>query len=224
MTKLHLLSLDSNLLEFLDKDFFANVPNITNLNISRNQLTVLNQSIFIPIQSALKIIDLSENPLQCSCQIKWLIEWRTNHQSILLAPTKLYALLTLVYISVAESLFMLDPNELCTSYMPLFCMLPFLAIALFGIVSAVYSKRWLIKYKVFLIRLAIVGYQEIQDPRDHGNYDFDLNVIFTDDDKEWVTENLLPQINEHLPHYDRIAYRDDDLPLECTTWMLSCIS
>ena len=212
MKNLHLLSLDSNLLEFLDKDLFVHVPNITNLNISKNQLTVLNQSTFLPIQSALNVIDLSENPLQCSCEIKWLIEWRTKPSIHIAHANQTKCSFNSGIHFRGRVLFTLDPKELCTSNMHLFYMFPFLTIALFGIVSVVYSKRWLIKYKVFLIRLAIVGYQEIQDPRDHGNYDFDLNVIFTDDDNVWVTENLLPNINEHLPHYDRIAYRDDDLP------------
>ena len=213
MMHLLILTLDSNLLDWLDKGLFSNVPNISFLNISENRLTVLNQSTFIPIQSALKVIDLSGNPLQCSCQIKWLTKWSTKPSILIARANQTVCSFTSGVHFRGQSLFMIDPKDLCTSYTPLYCMLPFMAVALFGVVSVVYSKRWFLKYKMFLLRLAIVGYQEIQDPRDHGNYDFDLNVIFTDDDKEWVTENFLPQINEHLPHYDRIAYRDDDLPL-----------
>ena len=54
---------------------------------------------------------------------------------------------------------------------------------------------------------------EIQDPRDHCAFEFDVNVIFTTDDKEWATEQLRRNIKEQLPHFDRIAFGDDDLPL-----------
>ena len=66
---------------------------------------------------------------------------------------------------------------------------------------------------MFLLKLAIVGYDEIQDPRKHLDFEFDLNIIFSDDDKDWATKRFRQHIKEEISHFDRIAFGDDDLPL-----------
>ncbi len=44
------------------------------IDLSRNRLTFLNESIFLPlIGRDINQIDLNGNPLKCDCNIKWLL-------------------------------------------------------------------------------------------------------------------------------------------------------
>ena len=212
MNNLQLICLNSNLLEHININLFSNTPNVSTLNLSRNQFTVFIQDAFAPILPSLVSIDISENPIHCSCRMRWLIHLGKSHIHVARANQTVCS-----YDSEApfrgKPLFEINPNDLCTSHVALFCTLPIAAVGLIGVVAFVYWKRWLVKYKIFLLKLAIFGYQEIQDPRDHIDYEFDLNVIHTDQDKEWVAELLGPILTDKLPQYERIAWSDEELPL-----------
>ena len=212
MKYLQLVSLNSNLLEHLDENIFVNTPNISSINLSRNLLATFNQHTFVPILSTLKSIDLSENPILCSCQIKWLIHFGKSPVHIQRAnQTKCLFVSDLPFRG--RPVFAIDPDQLCTSHLALYCTLPLIAVGFIGAVSFAYSKRLLIKYKIFLLKLAFLGYEEIQDPREHFDYEFDLNIIHVDDDKEWVAQFLGPILRDRLPHYERMVLSDEDLPL-----------
>eukprot|EP00057_Strongylocentrotus_purpuratus_P011196 XP_011665670.1 PREDICTED: uncharacterized protein LOC105438954 [Strongylocentrotus purpuratus] len=71
------------------------------------------------------------------------------------------------------------------------------------IVLLIFHYRWQLRYKLFLLKLAAVGYNEMRDARDHNDYEFDMNVIFYDDDEEWARERLLPTLEERLPQFER---------------------
>ena len=212
MNQLQLISLNSNLLEHLDVNLFANTPNVSTLNLSRNQLSVFNQDTFAPILPSLVSIDISENFIHCSCQMRWLIHILKSPIHVARANQTACSYDSDVPFR-GKPLFEINPNDLCSSHVALFCTLPIAAVGLIGVVAFVYWKRWLVKYKIFLLKLAIFGYQEIQDPRDHIDYEFDLNVIHTDQDKEWVAELLGPILTDKLPQYERIAWSDEELPL-----------
>ncbi|XP_030834526.1 toll-like receptor 4 [Strongylocentrotus purpuratus] len=103
--------------------------------------------------------------------------------------------------------------ELCSLSFPLVCLLPLAVISLVVIVVLVYHYRWQLRHRLFLLRLAAIGYKEIQDAREHDDYEFDLNIIFYDDDEEWVREHLRLAIRDRLPQYQRNVFGDEDLVL-----------
>ena len=212
MAHLKALNLESNRLKYLDEDLFLNTSRLANLSLSGNHFTNLNRSTFIPLHQTLKYLDLSSNPLECSCQLKWLLDWRKSSLDFRRANDTICSLASDKDFQ-EKPLFAIDANELCVSYVPLYCTLPVIVVGLFAIMSFVYHKRWLIKYQVFLLKLAVLGYEEVQDPREHGDYEFDLNIIFTETDQNWVTAHLIVRIEENLPQFRRIALGDDDLPL-----------
>eukprot|EP00057_Strongylocentrotus_purpuratus_P018181 XP_011672655.1 PREDICTED: toll-like receptor 4 [Strongylocentrotus purpuratus] len=57
------------------------------------------------------------------------------------------------------------------------------------------------------------GYKEMRDARDHNDYEFDVNIIFYDDDEEWIRDQLRPALEERLPQFQRNVYGDQDLVL-----------
>ncbi|XP_054773163.2 uncharacterized protein LOC129281241 [Lytechinus pictus] len=66
---------------------------------------------------------------------------------------------------------------------------------------------------MFLLKLAILGYDEITEDADPSDYQYQLNIMFHDDDAEWVNENLKPALEERMPHLQNIAFGDEDLHL-----------
>ena len=212
MTQMKQLYLHSNLLENLDDSLFRNIPNLTTLTLSENQLTILHESTFKPLFSTLKSIDVSVNPLACSCQLKWLAAWRNGMTQIIRAKQTICSPASDAAFR-GKSLFTISPSELCASNVILHWLLPLIGLGLLATVSVVYYKRLLIKYKLFLLKLAIVGYQEAQDPRLHTDFQFDLNIMFTGEDQAWAEEHLLPNVQEQIPDFQRVAFGDEDLPL-----------
>ncbi|XP_071505269.1 uncharacterized protein [Diadema antillarum] len=65
------------------------------------------------------------------------------------------------------------------------------------------------------MKLLIIGYYELQDARDRQDYRYDLNIIYPYEDEDWVLEEFLLAVQEHLPDFqrNRIVCGDDDLPL-----------
>eukprot|EP00057_Strongylocentrotus_purpuratus_P016707 XP_011671181.1 PREDICTED: toll-like receptor 6 [Strongylocentrotus purpuratus] len=74
----------------------------------------------------------------------------------------------------------------------------------------VYHYRWQLRYKLFLLKLAVLGYTEMRDARDHHDYEFDVNIIFYDDDEEWIRGQLRPAF---VPQFQRNVFGDEDLVL-----------
>ena len=76
-----------------------------------------------------------------------------------------------------------------------------------------YHYRWFLRYKLFLLKLAILGYREIQDGRERDEFEYDINVMFVDGDEEWAANNFRPELERRLPDFGRIAFGDDELIL-----------
>ena len=210
MGQLCVIHLNSNNLEYLGESFL-NTPNLRNLSISENQLTTFNREAFTAVRATLKYMDLSENPIQCTCQIKWLVDWRQTSVHIARENETMCSFVSDVPFR-GKPVFHINLEKYCASYINLYFTLPIMAVGLLFVVSVVYYKRWFIKHKIFLLKLAVLGYKEIRDTRDHSEYDFDLNVIFIIADEEWATNSLRSRVKEYLPDFCRIAFGDSSLP------------
>ena len=61
--------------------------------------------------------------------------------------------------------------------------------------------------------MSILGYQDIRRGDDQRGFEFDLNVMFIDDDDDWVQEHLRPTLEVRLQQFERKAIGDDALLL-----------
>ena len=61
------------------------------------------------------------------------------------------------------------------------------------------------------MKLAVWGFHEMQDAREHGDFEYDFHVVFTDDSQNWVRDHLRPNLEERLPDYGRNVFGDADL-------------
>ena len=215
MKHLITLHLDSNTLSCLEKDLFIYTPNLTNLTLPHNQFVGFNSSTFEPLRSSLKSLDIMGNILVCNCELSWLMKY--FGESLLHGKQTLCS-------STSDTLEPLRGKPVTTFQYKKYCgldvhlalwisaaTLAVFALSMTTIIS--YHYRWLLRYKFFLLKLAVLGYREIQDDRAKREFDYDINIMFLEGDGEWATNILRPGLDRRLPNFDRIAFGDDDLTL-----------
>ncbi|XP_041477239.1 toll-like receptor 3 [Lytechinus variegatus] len=215
LSQLRSVRLDGNVLADLHAGSFSDNPRLTRLSLANNKLTGLNESTFRPIYSSLLQIDLSDNPIVCTCDIKWLLYWLNgresfsldNDESTLCGPQSLPSLREKPFLHF-------KPDELCRFNYAIFSVIPVALVILVCLIVAfvlIHHKRWQLKYKLFLLKLAVWGYRERIDARNHTEYEFDVNFIFCDNDEEWIRIYLRPTLEEQLPQFQRNIFGDADL-------------
>eukprot|EP00057_Strongylocentrotus_purpuratus_P012373 XP_011666847.1 PREDICTED: toll-like receptor 3 [Strongylocentrotus purpuratus] len=207
------IDFEENRIAYLEELMFSNNWKLTNLSLANNRLTRLVQSTFEPVFSFISSLDLSMNPIDCNCDLKWLIDWLNepirlkNKDETICSSASLESLRK-------KPLLDFEPNELCIINNGLFSLIPLVSISLVVISVLLYHYRWQLRYKLYLLKLAVLGFKEMRDARDHNDYEFDVNIIFYDDDEDnekWIREQLRPALEERLPQFQRNVFGDQDL-------------
>ncbi|XP_030850250.1 toll-like receptor 4 [Strongylocentrotus purpuratus] len=152
------------------------------------------------------------NPIDCNCGLSWFPKWLSGPLNLIEDNITICSSDSLEPLR-GEYLIDFDPRELCSINIALVCLPTLAIICLIFIAALVYHYRWPLRYRLFLVKLAVLGYKEMRDARGHIDYEFDLNVIFYDDDEEWIREHLRPALAERLPQFQRNVFGDADLVL-----------
>ena len=211
-TSLQYLFIQENILTHLGDSLFATSSNLTYLRLDRNQFTTLNISTFVSVMSSLGSIDLSGNPLECSCDLKWVVEWLRGSEDIFL-PEEATCSPALENNFRGKPIISLDPGAMCASNIALYFTILCIVILIMFISAIIFHNRWVLKYKFYVLKLSVLGYREIEDLRSRDDFEYDLNIIFTRDDELWATKFFKQNLAERLPQFHRVAFGDNDLPL-----------
>ena len=207
------LFIQGNILSYLPENLFNSIRNLTQLRLNRNEFIRLNRSVFSPIMSSIRFINVSENPFECSCNFKWMVEWLKTSRDLVQLVEGMCSPASENKLR-GELLTHIDPGAMCDSQIPVYMIIPFIACTLFIIVIITFHNRWLLRYKAFLLKLFILGYREIEDLRaHHRDFHFDVNIMFAAADEVWATQFLKRNLEGKLPQFHRVAFGDDDLPL-----------
>ncbi|XP_030838434.1 toll-like receptor 3 [Strongylocentrotus purpuratus] len=204
------IDLHNNRLANLDINLFLNNCRLTTLLLSDNKLTRLNQSTFKLIGPSFTSVDLSRNPIDCNCELSWLLDW-IGAPLVLMNKNQTICSSASLEPLREKPLFDFDSKKLCSPNIALYSLTSLATMSFVVIVVLVFHYRWQLRYKLFLLKLAAVGYNEMRDARDPNDYEFDMNIIFYDDDEEWAGERLLPTLEERLPQFQRNVFGDKDL-------------
>ena len=188
---------------------------LSTLILANNRFVEFNRSTFQPFQQSLIVIDISGNSLACNCKMKWFIEEFSMffiNEATTICSFSSDTLEPLRGSSISK----FNVEKYCGLSIGLYLgisagVLSLLVLSVAFIIS--YHYRWFLRYKLFLLKLAIIGYREIQDDREREDFEYDINIMFVDGDEEWAVNNLRPELDGRLPDFGRIAFGDDELIL-----------
>ncbi|XP_041454951.1 toll-like receptor 3 [Lytechinus variegatus] len=206
---LHNLLLQFNKINSIGKNLFKGTANLQRLLLNSNQISTVAPNTIIP--SHLNVFNIAGNQLICNCQLTWFMQWLRS-TNVWLGPHNE----TLCSIHSFGELknkpvWTFHPEKYCGINTLLLTGVSFAIIAVSLLCLLVYYKRWWFDHKIFLLKLAIIGYDEITEDADPDDYEYQLNIMFHDDDTEWVNENLRPALEERMPHLQKVAFGDEAL-------------
>ena len=203
------LHLDHNNLYYLDEKLFADTSVLTTLTVSHNNVGDFNRNTFDMIRSSVQIIDISHNVITCNCDSMWLV---VEFGEIININNTVCSMQSQTLDRLrGRPLSMFVPNYYCHSSIAYAFLLISFVVTLVSLVA--YRKSYRLKYQFYLVKLAILGYTEISDAHDMDDFDYDINIMFSYQTKEWASEQFKPILQERLPNFNRIAFDDDDLTL-----------
>ena len=209
LTSLTYLHLDGNNLTSLHKNLFAASNTLTTLTLSYNQFVSLNSHTFDPILPTVKTVDISGNPLVCNCENQWLVD---NLGRVLVDANETLCSVTSASLKPVrgKAITLFVTARYCSAVTP-YLVTIFGILSVFAMSIMLYRSSYVIRYKLYLLKLAIIGYVEIQDARDRDDFEYDINIMFMENDEAWARDVFRPQVQETLPEMHRIAFGDDDL-------------
>ena len=212
MKKLTSLQLSSNDLSYLVGGLFADTNMLANLTLADNRFVGFNHTTFDSIYPSLKSVDISGNILVCNCESKWMIDkfgvFLINKDHTICSNTRD----TLAPLR-GKPINLFKPKDQCGLNITMISLIAAIGLALFCLLVIAYHRRWLLRYKLFLLKLAILGYKEIQDGHEKEDFEYDINVMFMDGNEYFAEETFRPALEERLPNFGRIAFGDDELIL-----------
>ena len=210
---LQYLYLDHNNLCHFNETTFMNATMLTFISLSNNFFVDFARSPFNPLNLNLLSIDISGNPLTCNCQIMWLVKFFKDVNAVnaekIICSSSIGTLEPLKNKPLLE----FDLNRLCGPFVAIYATIPVSVLVLSTLMFTVYHFRWYLKYKIFLLKLAMLGYAEIQDGRDPRDFEFDLHIVYADDDEIWIHDHLNGALIDKMPEYNRNAIGDESLNL-----------
>ncbi|XP_072181329.1 toll-like receptor 4 [Diadema setosum] len=199
----------ANVISLFEKNLLIYTPNLTRLYLHNNHLTTISANTYFP--ETLVRLDISHNPFTCDCSLTWFQNWlhttnvnATPFNETLCSQSSFKELVNL-------PLEAFHPGDFCGINAPLISGLisGSVIVTLLGLL--IYRKRWWLNYKIFLLKLFVLGYKQQEEDVQANDYEYQLNIMCHDYDDDWVHRVLRPALEERMPHLQRVAYGDEAL-------------
>ena len=230
--KLTTLNISDNLIKTIDSTIGEVFPNLIHLDISNNaivSLSSLNELKSIQYLNAtgnlitvvppwllphLKILDLSNNPFACSCDIESFKNWILSDNVTWLSPGEYVCASPKKLKGISITAIDLD----CRSHTALYLGVSISsALVLCICIFLIIHYRWHIKYKLFLLYRNYYPF-----PENNNNMEFELfhlqyhaYVSYNEEsriDDDWVMNNLQPNMEEGPEPLQLCIKRRDFIP------------
>ncbi|XP_071485859.1 uncharacterized protein [Diadema antillarum] len=195
---------------------FAGFNHTLSLKIRQNRLTMISNTSFCGLHS-LEILDISGNqisslPLAAFHCNENLLQLNISHNQILrLHPGSFVQLSKIQQLDLSYN--MLSSWKYLSINVTLIVSVS-LALIMVGYVAiVVYYRRWWVRYHLYLLKLAIFGYKDLEGKQHIEDYRDQLNVMFSDGDEDWVNNVMRPAMEEKFPQFESILWGDDYLEI-----------
>ncbi|XP_071476535.1 toll-like receptor 3 [Diadema antillarum] len=206
---LQTLLLLNNLITLFDKNLLVDTPNLTKLYLHTNHLTTISANTYFP--ETLDRLAISRNPFTCDCSLAWFRNWfhTTNINTSPRNETLCSQTSFKQFVNLPLEAF--HPGDFCRINAPLTSGVIFAGVVVILLGLLIYRKRWWLNYKIFMLKLLVLGYKQQEGDLGADDYEYQLNIMCQDDDDDWLHGVLRPALEERMPHLQRVAYGDEAL-------------
>ncbi|CAG2230392.1 unnamed protein product [Mytilus edulis] len=198
-TNLKTLNLSGNMLENVNFEI-KHMPKLSYIDISNNRLSILEDSFIKQLDDLTKhvrhlTLDMSGNPIKCTCDSIDFIKWLTTTKVVLLNMFQQECRSMKVHLN--DSLTVNNQLEKkCSSYtttiVAVASWVVIFAVAIVG--GLLYRYRWKIRYLYYMVKSKHQGY--IKPMQDDNDYLYDAFISYADDDGTFVHSKFLKHVEE----------------------------
>ncbi|XP_030847500.1 slit homolog 2 protein-like [Strongylocentrotus purpuratus] len=206
---LRTLRLNSNSISVIEKQLFSRTPSLLCLYLHDNQISTIDPFTLIP--TSLKVLIIANNPLTCTCQLAWFREWLDKVNTTIYQRNETRCSSTSFKSLNNQTIWSFHPEDYCGVNIYLIVGVSLAIVTVLSLSVLVYQKRWWLNHKRFLLKLAIVGYQEIIENQGPEDYEYQLNLMFREDDEWWINDCMKPFLQGRMPHLEHIVFGDSGL-------------
>ena len=218
------LNLANNGIKSLPTGIFSNLSNMTVLNLSQNSLRQIEfefshmnmlqvcdishnllttlesntlQKFSAIMETSNLTISLLGNPIQCSCETYYFLQWISKHRKQLMNFADYSCLYkgNVVRFSNLTEVVLVDLNFQCSKQIAVIVSASLLGLVLILLAIAVccYRYRWELRY--FCLKLAQRS-RRYQLLNDDVTCTYDAFVVYSNEDSDWVLEELVPHFED----------------------------
>ncbi|XP_050394805.1 toll-like receptor 2 [Patella vulgata] len=213
MNQLETLDVSHNQISWWKREYFSNLTSLRKLIMASNQIDTIHSSSFPAgrIQS-LSTVDLSYNPYSCSCEnLLWFskllkTKYATNKfknfpKGYLCSAPSAWEGRMVIKTPISDRYCLLTPviSLIITSVSVGLLLLIFT-------ISMVYRYRWHLRYFVYMLRYYHIRFQRLV--HDGCDYRFDIYLSCSEEDVDFILENILPRLEGELNLRVFIPQRD----------------
>ena len=177
---------------------FKNLSELRRLNLEGNSITLINRSSLpMEVLSNLKYMDLSYNPLACTCESLWFlkhmesnyVQFKSYYSNYMCNSPQQWK---------GKFVYLYHPTYLeCHPMSPYIVMAisitsAMLLVSLIGMI--IYRFRWDIRYNIYLSRTRKKqGYARLSSI---DQFAYDAFVAYSNEERWWVISELVPKIED----------------------------
>nr|XP_032817071.1 toll-like receptor 13 [Petromyzon marinus] len=212
LTQLGTLDLGNIGINFLHKKQFQNQSNMRVLYLSANGIRAMIEDVIAPMKE-LRYLDVTSNPLQCTCDNAWFKNWSRSSD---VQVVGLYGVSCSGDNGAAGNssrLFVDFDASVC--YEKWGRVMFVLTLPFFSLLTAcplVFVKaRWHIRYGYYMFRAWFREYRRRDE--DARAYDYDAFISYNSRDEDWVMGELVPRLEQEGPPFCKLCLHHRDFAL-----------
>ncbi|XP_052081447.1 toll-like receptor 4 [Mytilus californianus] len=198
LKKIKLISLKDNLLTDLNI-YLKHMSDLTFLDVSENQILYLSRNARYDIShraSRRLNIDLSKNPILCSCDSLKFLKWLQKKQRVFKDLSKYQCSNTTNYETLTDVVIILDQK--CSTHTVLIMVILFLIVAfiVFLIIIIIYRKRLKLKYWYYIAKRNYFqhAYMRLEDRQ---RYKFDAFLSYAEEERLFIIMEVIKKLEEN---------------------------
>ena len=208
LQNLRTLILKFNSITAIEKQLFSGTSSLQYLSLHGNHISTVDPFTLIP--TSLKVLIIANNPFTCTCQLAWFREWLDKVNTIYMRSETRCSSTSFISLK-NQTIWSFHPKDYCGVNIFLIVGVSFAIVTVLSLSVLTYQKRWWLNHKLFLLKLAIIGYQEIIENQGPEDYEYQLNLMFREEDEWWINDCMKPFLQGRMPHLEHIVFGDNDL-------------